>query len=710
VIRILRAALALALTACEDSGICVDLRADPDDVPASVRHELQSSCPICPFTERARYEGRQDYLRCVVRTALSARRSGEISGREAGRLLARSLAIPVGRGRPARTLLPGPGENGYDPGLAWLAQQYDRQFFTFHAAPFSMSLDVHVDEDDLASREAISGFLADPDAGEGPDAFREFSGRDVFDVVDHYGEIGDLGMFGGMAAAGDAFRYAVLRRSCHEQGLDCAEAEEARQRLLEILEVLHVAHAITGEHGVIVRGLFRRGMPRRGGDPETIPLIDAGGAPNPPCSQKPENPTFASFSQRLRFREDATQTIPGDPASGEFPDWLWMDNASKDQLTGWVYAMGVVYDVIRDDATIPTAQRARLAEDAAAIARKLMRPAGPLGLDLTILDGDRCATTFHDLHPDELEGLSVPDIVLPLIVNGAFGEPFSPGLLEDLEATRNGFNALLALATLRTFCHVSGAPDVCSFYYDELVDARQWPELLLQTPIPLTELPEGSQAVVFGLLDFPEDLTTLTSLGIDFNHETNYSNVNMAFVGFYGLLRYEPDPELRALYAEALERSLWDTGINPRQPRALGQSFFDFIYAGLRSGGTDPAAVVRGASTLGEFDPPPYLNLLRENCDEAEITQGVCLAEDGTLLNLAPSLGRNGAIVAVDALPRRIRPPSNFEWRSNPFAVNGGGGDRINPGGDFRGAYWLGRHLRRGEAGAVNLAAGARGR
>jgi hypothetical protein len=215
---------------------------------------------------------------------------------------------------------------------------------------------------------------------------------------------------------------------------------------------------------------------------------------------------------------------------------------------------------------------------------------------------------------------------------------------------------------------------------------------------------------VFGLLDFPEDLTTLTSLGIDFNHETNYSNVNMAFVGFYGLLRYEPDPELRALYAEALKRSLWDTGINPRQPRALGQSFFDFIYAGLRSGGTDPAAVVRGASTLGEFDPPPYLNLLRENCDEAEITQGVCLAEDGTLLNLAPSLGRNGAIVAVDALPRRIRPPSNFEWRSNPFAVNGGGGDRINPGGDFRGAYWLGRHLRRGEAGAVNLAAGARGR
>jgi len=215
---------------------------------------------------------------------------------------------------------------------------------------------------------------------------------------------------------------------------------------------------------------------------------------------------------------------------------------------------------------------------------------------------------------------------------------------------------------------------------------------------------------VFGLLAFPEDLATLGSLAIDFNHETNYSNVNMAFVGFYGLLRYEPEPELRALYAAALESSLWDTGIDPRQPRMLGQSFFDFIYAGFRAEGTDPDAVLRGATTLSEFDRPPYLNVSRENCDETEISAGACLAEDGTPIVIAPSLGRNGALVAVEVLPKRVRPPSNFEWRSNPFAVNGGGGDRINPGGDFRGAYWLGRHLRRGEGTAVNLASGTRGR
>jgi hypothetical protein len=699
----------LVLPACEESGVCIDVRVDPE-LPASVQHDLEGSCPICPLTARATYRSQGDYVRCVVRTVRQARRRGELTGREAGRLLARSLRMRVAGRRPARTLPPGPGENGYDPGLAELASQYDRQFLSFHAAPFSMSLDVHVDEDAVASREAIASFLADPNAGQGPEAFRAFSGRDVFDVVDHYGEIGDLGMFGGVAAAGDAFRYAVLRDACAQTGRDCPSADAARQHLLGVLETLHVAHAITGERGVVVRGLFRRGMPRRGGDPETVPLLDAQGDPNPACSQKPENPTFASFSQRLRFREDATQTTPGNPSTGEFPEWLWMDNASKDQLIGWVYATGALYDVVRDDPAIPASFKRRLAEDAARMARRLMRPAGPLGLDLTILDADGCVTTFHDLHPDELEGVSVSGFVIPLIVSGGLGEPFPPGLLEDLQATRNAFNALLALATMRTFCHVSGARDVCSFYYDELVDARGWPALLLQTPIPLRELPAGSQERVFGLLGFPEDLTTLGSLGIDFNHETNYSNVNMAFVGFYGLLRYEAEPELRALYADALERSLWDTGIDPRQPRVLGQSFFDFIYAGLRAEGTDTAAVLRGATTLSEFDLPPYLNVPRENCDENEISRGACLAEDGTPIELAPSLGRSGALVAIDALPKRIRPPSNFEWRSNPYAVNGGGGDRINPGGDFRGAYWLGRFLRRGEGGAVNLASGTRGR
>ena len=41
----------------------------------------------------------------------------------------------------------------------------------------------------------------------------------------------------------------------------------------------------------------------------------------------------------------------------------------------------------------------------------------------------------------------------------------------------------------------------------------------------------------------------------------------------------------------------------------------------------------------------------------------------------------------------RIRPPSNFHPRSDPHQVNGGGGDRLNPGAGFHTAYWMGRYL-----------------
>ena len=52
-----------------------------------------------------------------------------------------------------------------------------------------------------------------------------------------------------------------------------------------------------------------------------------------------------------------------------------------------------------------------------------------------------------------------------------------------------------------------------------------------------------------------------------------------------------------------------------------------------------------------------------------------------------------GSGLSRDPLPKRLRPPSNFEWRSDPRSVNGGGGVRLNPGGDFRSAYWMGRVL-----------------
>ncbi len=684
-------------------------------IAAETLDGIRTACPACPYLAQARYADHDEYVDCVgdaIETALDA---GELGLVGALRVGLRALFAPVANGAPPTTLLPGRGENGFDPELAQHARQYDRQFGALNAAPFGMSLDAHIG--DANARAAVDAFLADPMAGDTPEAFAAATGLDVFDAIDEYGEVGDLGMFGGVAAAGDAFRYAALRASCDRGVGGCGSLPAARDRLRDILDAMHVAHAITGPDGVIVRGLAPRDMPFRPlvalppFDPSVVTpptsVRTPDGEPNPGCFEKPSNPTGGP-SQRLRIREDATQTTPGDPASGDFPDWLWMDNASKDQLTGWVYAMGAVYDVVRDDPAFDAARVQRLSDDAATMGARLMRVSPPLGLDMTIVDGDGCATTFHDLHADEFEGLPIATVTA--IILGLGGNRIPAETRAKLAAYKNGFNALLGLATMRTLCHVSRDADVCDFYYDELVDGRDWPGVLVQDPIPTADIPPDVQDFLASSgLVLPPTLSELGSLpGVDFAEQTNYSNVNMAFIGFYGLLRYEPDPALRALYRQSLVEALWDTGASPRQPRVLAQSFFDFLFAGLSGDATALEPLAGASRTLAEFPAPPYWNDRVENCDADELSALSCIAVDGeTPIAISPEAGRNGAIVAVDVLPKRLRPPSNYEWRSNPYVPNGGGGDRLNPGGDFRGAYWLGRFLERG---AENLAEGTLGR
>src|SRR4030095_5332507 len=55
----------------------------------------------------------------------------------------------------------------------------------------------------------------------------------------------------------------------------------------------------------------------------------------------------------------------------------------------------------------------------------------------------------------------------------------------------------------------------------------------------------------------------------------NHSDDELAFLSYYPLLRYEPDPKLRAVYKQSLERS-WQIERPQRNP------FWNFIYAAGR--------------------------------------------------------------------------------------------------------------------------------
>ena len=154
------------------SAVCTDPLMEVAGIDPQVLAVLSETCPVCPFIEQARYPSHGAYTACVTSNAVKLVTKGFLD-LDSARALARTAHISdIARGRPARTLLPGPGENGFDPGLATLAQQYDRQFLSINAAPFSMSLDTYIS--DPAIRTAVTDFLADPDAGIGPKASERF--------------------------------------------------------------------------------------------------------------------------------------------------------------------------------------------------------------------------------------------------------------------------------------------------------------------------------------------------------------------------------------------------------------------------------------------------------------------------------------------------------------------------------------------------------
>jgi hypothetical protein len=531
---------------------------------------------------------------------------------------------PLTCGEPAHGfcgLVPGPGETGHDEQLAVLADRYDRGFHVFHAYATGLNADVTVALDDAESRAAIETFLRD---GDGWD-FAAATGKTVAHVIGGWGA--SAGAYSGPGLAADAFRYGLLR----DTGADPVAVNRARGHLQQGLEGLHLAVEITGTPGVIARSIARTDLPGDGPGlvATAVPLFDAAGNPLP------------------AEKNNGTARLDN---SGAHPEWAWVDSCSRDMLIGWAMGFAGAWEVIRDDDGFPAPLKARLQEDARAIAHQLTIVRAS-GFDLEIPDADG-RTTFHGyLNENNLD------------------RAYSPGI-------RDGFYSIMALGTVAALAYAAEDDELDRWLLEDLIRAR-------------------------GLATIARDNMLLVDLGVG----ANFSNYNMSFTGAWLALRYLDDEEARTDLKLALADALYAVPGHARQPLEQQQSFFDFVYAAgmsdARAGRPaatppDEAALGRGLQTLREFPLPPFWETARVNCDDAEIASGVCLAEDGTPLDLLGYVGRGDTLVAVQPVPMRVRPPSNFYWRSNPYEPNGGGDSgRLIPAVDFRAAYWLGRWVRR---------------
>jgi hypothetical protein len=333
-------------------------------------------------------------------------------------------------------------------------------------------------------------------------------------------------------------------------------------------------------------------------------------------------------------------------ASGEYPDYRWEDSCSRDQYIGWVAGFGAAWEVIVHDRSVPDAVRTTLRADALALLTSLMKVQDS-GYDLEIMDADGRRTYHGILHEQSID------------------RTYAPGVY-------NAPNALMSLGIVATLATVAGDEASDAWLHDQLLGERDL-----------------------------AGLVSRSAAQIDFGFASNYSGHNMAFLGGILAQRYLCDPAARDLVRTAVIEQMYDISGRDRQPIEQGQALYDLAADLAATGGsawtaptepTHPAAHAAMLTTLRAFPDVLHYDSEHINCDEAEIAAGVCVAVDGSTLTLADRLGRGDELVAAHGLPIRVRPPSNYYWRSNPYAVNGGGnGETWLPGVDFRYVYWLGR-------------------
>lgn len=153
--------------------------------------------------------------------------------------------------------------------------------------------------------------------------------------------------------------------------------------------------------------------------------------------------------------------------------------------------------------------------------------------------------------------------------------------------------------------------------------------------------------------------------------EINFSDDELAYLSYDPLLRYEQDPELRAIYLDGL-RFTWS------QVRRDGNPLWNYISVASGAGPMTPEIQADSRRTL-ERIPIDLIKWSMHNSHRLDVT-------------FESEKDRFSRGQIKELLPPDERPV--HKWNSNPFIPDGGSGGRSeDDGGYFLLPYWMGRHL-----------------
>jgi hypothetical protein len=359
--------------------------------------------------------------------------------------------------------------------------------------------------------------------------------------------------------------------------------------------------------------------------------------------------TYPLFANGKPFpAEKNNGTWRADNSSGaSYANLIWEDSCSRDMLFGWTLAMASAWEVVKNDSAIDATLKSNLQADARSILAGLQVKHNAVtgqSVDLELWDPDGRRTFHGNLHETSVDRNYIPFV-------------------------KNGPASMMALGEVAGLAYVADTPATDAYLNTTLLGERGL----------AAEAAGGTMSII--------------SLA---GERTNHSSYNMLF--FTGLMagRYVSQVEAKADVAKSVQSKIYLQG-----PSEWGQALYDLVFTASTGGASvsssvaktfNPQAMGKVRQVLGDFPPAPFYGTPIENCDASEVASGRCTLADGTAVNVSSA---GGSIVADRAVPIKVRPPSNFFWRSNPFEVNGGfGANVLMPGSDVRLVYWLGRYLR----------------
>ncbi len=287
--------------------------------------------------------------------------------------------------------------------------------------------------------------------------------------------------------------------------------------------------------------------------------------------------------------------------------WEWKGNTSSDELDGHYFASALYYDLVAEEA-----DKTRVRGFIKRITDHLIEH------DLYLVDLDGKPTRWGVWNPEQLNG----------------GKSLH-GLEDEDWKEERGLNSLEILSHLKTAYHLTGEKRYQEKYL-ELIEKHGY----------------AKNALTENVVD-AEDL--------------NHSDVQLAFLAYYPLLKYESDPELAGLYRKSLEK-IWKIVKPERNP------WWNFTVCVFMEGG---CAGEDSIQTLREL-PWEQFNWRMENSRRTEIP-------------LDPRYQKEGARESREALPYdRI---SILRWNGNPYLLDSGGKGEIEGDGViYLLPYWMGRH------------------